>query len=157
MKKTISFLLALILISSLMLVAYAHPGNADWRGGHIDHSTGGYHYHHGYSAHQHKDMDGDGILDCPYNFEKRENQSSGSSYKSYRSLPSHTPAPTSKPLSFSYVADLIFSVLLAFGGFYLIFVGPVISLIKKRRQERKRAENIEKRLREERLKREQKD
>lgn len=39
---------------------YAHSGGTDWRGGHNDNSTGGYHYHHGYPEHQHSN----GI--CPY-------------------------------------------------------------------------------------------
>lgn len=51
---------------TLSFTAYAHPGRTDANGGHTDHSTGEYHYHHGYSAHQHSDTDGDGILDCPY-------------------------------------------------------------------------------------------
>lgn len=40
---------------------YTHPGRTDSNGGHYDHDTGGYHYHHGYPAHQHPG----GI--CPYN------------------------------------------------------------------------------------------
>lgn len=43
------------MISSLIfsVVSYAHPGNTDSNGGHYNHSTGEYHYHHGHSAHQH--------------------------------------------------------------------------------------------------------
>ena len=40
--------------------ASAHPGHTDAAGGHWDSSTGEYHYHHGYPAHQHEN----GI--CPY-------------------------------------------------------------------------------------------
>ena len=43
--------------------ASAHPGNTDENGGHLNYSTGEYHYHHGYPAHQHAD----GI--CPYEAE----------------------------------------------------------------------------------------
>ena len=39
---------------------YAHPGNTDAYGGHIDWTTGEYHYHHGYPAHYHTDSV------CPY-------------------------------------------------------------------------------------------
>ena len=39
---------------------YAHPGRTDEYGGHYNHSTGEYHYHHGESAHQHPN----GV--CPY-------------------------------------------------------------------------------------------
>lgn len=53
--------------------AYAHPGATDANGGHYDHSTGEYHYHHGYPAHQHPDGR------CPYNYKDRTGQNSGSS------------------------------------------------------------------------------
>lgn len=63
---------------------YAHPGKTDSDGGHFDSNTGEYHYHHGYPAHEHRDIDGDGILDCPYAFidntnHDTENYHSGSS------------------------------------------------------------------------------
>lgn len=45
----------------LLIPTSAHSGGTDSSGGHTDHSTGEYHYHHGYSAHQHID----GV--CPYN------------------------------------------------------------------------------------------
>jgi hypothetical protein len=59
----------------LSFAAIAHPGKTDSNGGHIDHSTGQYHYHHGYPAHQHSDMDGDGYLDCPYLFDDQTGSS----------------------------------------------------------------------------------
>ena len=40
-----------------------HSGRTDGDGGHYNHDTGEYHYHHGYSAHQHYD----GV--CPYDEE----------------------------------------------------------------------------------------
>ena len=63
--------LALIVVVALVfsINAYAHKGGTDSSGGHTDHSTGDYHYHHGQPAHDHYDMDGDGDLDCPYSFE----------------------------------------------------------------------------------------
>lgn len=64
-------LLAPVLFLCLSVVASAHPGKTDSDGGHTDHSTGEYHYHHGYSAHQHSDVDGDGVLDCPYLFDDK--------------------------------------------------------------------------------------
>lgn len=72
--KKIAVLIASIfcLISLLVTKAFAHPGGTDSRGGHTNHSTGEYHYHHGYSAHDHRDMDGDGTLDCPYEFNDKE-------------------------------------------------------------------------------------
>lgn len=76
MRKIFIFFL---LVSLLALPIHAHPGNTDANGGHYDRSTGGYHYHHGYSAHQHYDMDGDGVIDCPYNFVDKTWQNAGSS------------------------------------------------------------------------------
>lgn len=56
-KKIIA---VLALLSLLTPLASAHPGHTDAAGGHRDNSTGEYHYHHGYPAHQHEN----GI--CPY-------------------------------------------------------------------------------------------
>lgn len=61
-------LILFILLSVFSHPVSAHRGGTDGSGGHIDHSTGEYHYHHGYDAHQHYDMDGNGTIDCPYNF-----------------------------------------------------------------------------------------
>lgn len=72
-----SILLLLVVLSSITLIVSAHPGRTDGNGGHTDHSTGEYHYHHGYSAHDHYDMDGDGKLDCPYDFKDNTGYSSG--------------------------------------------------------------------------------
>ena len=46
MKRTFLFLFDIILLLSLVaLPAFAHPGRTDQYGGHMDHSTGEYHYH----------------------------------------------------------------------------------------------------------------
>ena len=62
---------ALFVCLSLSLIVSAHPGRTDSSGGHTNHTTGEYHFHHGYPEHQHYDFDGDGILDCPLNVEER--------------------------------------------------------------------------------------
>ena len=61
MKKLQPFV-ALLFAAVLLLsvVAFAHPGNTDSKGGHHDGSS--YHYHHGYPPHQH-------INGCPYDFD----------------------------------------------------------------------------------------
>ncbi len=46
-------LLALLLLL-LPACALASPGDTDANGGHYEHATGLYHYHHGYPAHQHE-------------------------------------------------------------------------------------------------------
>lgn len=51
--------------------ALAHGGKTDSKGGHTDRSTGEYHYHHGYSAHQHPN----GV--CPYDFDDKTGEASG--------------------------------------------------------------------------------
>ncbi len=57
MKKTIRALTAVLafvaLASLLITVCYAHSGRTDSKGGHYDRKNGGYHYHHGYPAHDH--------------------------------------------------------------------------------------------------------
>lgn len=81
MKKIILFVcFTACLIALISPVALAHPGKTDSQGGHTDHSTGEYHFHHGYSAHDHYDMDGDGVVDCPYNFDDQTNHDGGGGY-----------------------------------------------------------------------------
>ena len=67
------WILPITLIPVISFSVYAHPGRTDSRGGHYNRSTGEYHYHHGYPAHQHPN----GV--CPYDFNDRTGQSSGSS------------------------------------------------------------------------------
>ena len=58
------------MICSLTL---AHSGRTDGKGGHYNRSTGEYHYHHGYPAHDHEN----GI--CPYSYNSKTNSSSSNS------------------------------------------------------------------------------
>lgn len=59
-KRLLAFL-AMILCAVLFAVSvFAHSGGTDDQGGHYDHDTGEYHFHHGYPAHQHYDGQ------CPY-------------------------------------------------------------------------------------------
>ena len=83
-------LIVLIVVCSLGLLF--HPGRTDEDGGHTDHSTGEYHYHHGYPAHQHPNGK------CPYEDQEPiyTHHNSGSS-KSFTPTPTYasTPVPTS--------------------------------------------------------------
>ncbi len=72
MKKTIPLFTLLIIIAFSSMV-YAHPGKTDENGGHYDRSTGEYHYHHGYPAHQHAG----GV--CPYDFDDNTKHSESKS------------------------------------------------------------------------------
>lgn len=95
MKKFLfSLVLIAALICSLTLAAKAHPGGTDGKGGHTKSSTGEYHYHHGYSAHDHYDMDGDGIDDCPYDFKDNTNRDNARSTEGAETVSdiSHTAA-----------------------------------------------------------------
>ena len=69
-RKFVSFLLVVLLVFSLPLISFAHSGNTDSKGGHHDNISGGYHYHHGYPAHQHEN----GV--CPYSSIDRPSVSS---------------------------------------------------------------------------------
>lgn len=77
MKKRISLfaIFAAIVFALSPIQAHAHPGKTDSAGGHQDRSTGSYHFHHGYSAHDHYDINGDGNPDCPYDFKNNEKKS----------------------------------------------------------------------------------
>ncbi len=68
MKKTTSLILTIIIcFLSFSLSVFGHSGRTDSEGGHWNHSTGTYHWHHGKPAHQHEDRDGDGYKEwCPY-------------------------------------------------------------------------------------------
>lgn len=72
MKTGIVRCFALVVASVVLCtVVCAHSGGTDSQGGHYNRSTGQYHYHHGYPAHQHTG----GV--CPYNFDDKTGQSSG--------------------------------------------------------------------------------
>ena len=78
MKKILKLLIAaVLLISSVTIMAYAHSGGTDANGGHYDKSTGEYHYHHGYPAHKHTGGR------CPYDY--YDNTDSGNGYSSSNS------------------------------------------------------------------------
>lgn len=77
-RTLVMLAISLCIISSSTFTASAHSGRTDGAGGHTDHDTGEYHYHHGYPAHDHYDMDGDGVDDCPYDFDDKTSQNSGS-------------------------------------------------------------------------------
>lgn len=80
MKRLCVMLVVLMAVISLLPVtAMAHPGKTDANGGHYDREAGEYHYHHGYPAHQHTDLNGDGVKDCPYNFDDQTDHSSRNS------------------------------------------------------------------------------
>ena len=133
----------------LPVTARFHPGSTDSKGGHNDHSTGEYHYHHGYPAHQHEDLDGDGVLDCPYDFKDKTGQNSGglsngtsgNTTRGGYEYPKPTPSarPSSEKLfdSFWDIISYIFQCLFAL-GILSMFVLPIVCEIKKKKAEKTR-------------------
>ena len=130
MKKRILLILALLL--ALCTTAIAHPGRTDDRGGHFDHDTGQYHYHHGYEAHQHTGGT------CPFDFDDRTGENSGSS-SSGGSSSSDTSSPPSSSEKKNYTWNKIFEIMGAILSIifapimlfccFLFFVVPILLLI----------------------------
>ena len=95
MKKAFKISLILMLIVVIILgscvAVFAHPGKTDSDGGHFDRSTGEYHYHHGYPAHQHKNGT------CPYDFDNNEKSTESHNYGyDYESIRDKYATATSK-------------------------------------------------------------
>ena len=67
-KRIASVILIFLLAFGSISPVMGHSGGTDSNGGHYDHSTGEYHYHHGMPAHQHNE---DGS--CPYDEPEEEN------------------------------------------------------------------------------------
>lgn len=107
MKKTILFLVLIL----LMPIAFAHSGRTDSKGGHYNRSTGEYHYHHGYPAH---DICG---INCPY--------------KKSTVISTNTSSKSSK----SEVADEYYNVIILslFLGYFFRFIIllPLLLIDKK--------------------------
>lgn len=73
MRRILVLTLSMIIILVMCVSSAAHSGRTDENGGHRNSSTGEYHYHHGYPAHQHEN----GIR--PYDYDDKTGVNSGSS------------------------------------------------------------------------------
>jgi hypothetical protein len=69
--------ISILIISLAASFTLLHGGRTDADGGHYVGGSDEYHYHHGYPAHDHYDIDGDGIADCPYNFDDQTDHKNG--------------------------------------------------------------------------------
>lgn len=109
--------------------AIAHPGRTDSHGGHYDSSTGEYHYHHGYPAHQHEN----GI--CPYNFNDKTDHSSSSHSSNKSSVKGSSNTNHSKSRQWT-TWELFFIVIGSSIGFYFIIIlyGVAISSIESAKE-----------------------
>lgn len=145
-KQLLAFLLAFLLLLSPTVLA--HSGKTDANGGHYDRSTGEYHYHHGYPAHQHYDMDGDGVADCPYDFDDKTDHSSrsdsGSSYdvqSTPRPSPQKSDDSKTKHISTGEIVVLaIFAPIaipLALMYAFMLIGDPILALIDRIKEKRK--------------------
>lgn len=127
------FLLAFAMMICLTLPASAHKGRTDANGGHYDHSTGEYHYHHGYPAHQHANGT------CPYNFDDRTEWNSGGT--SSGSSKSSTPAKSNSSgdgSSEHLQLPLKVKLILAGSGTIAVSLLLLTSHLRKVREEKER-------------------
>lgn len=72
-KRFFTLVCLVLCAFTLAVISFAHPGGTDGSGGHYNHDTGEYHYHHGYPEHQHED----GV--CPYLYNDNTDHNSHSS------------------------------------------------------------------------------
>lgn len=144
-KLNILYILIILIVVLSCISTYAHSGGTDSKGGHWDSSTGEYHYHHGYSAHDHYDIDGDGKKDCPYNFKNNEKDQSSPS-QSIQQLPDDK---SSKRSIGSWIELILFSLIITVCSilcFGYIIVGiiniPISFLFRKIFKTKDSNENI---------------
>lgn len=132
-------MLVLLLLILFVVPVIAHPGRTDSNGGHYNRSTGEYHYHHGYSAHQHPNGE------CPYNFKDKTNSDSSSnksndnynynaSYPTLKSTIQYTTQPTIQKTSAigtikNYITEKPYSAALLFLAI-LILIAIAIYILK---------------------------
>lgn len=67
LKKLFYTALLIFLMSLFSFSTFAHSGGTDSFGGHYNHATGSYHYHHGYPAHLHPNGE------CSYELKEKIN------------------------------------------------------------------------------------
>jgi hypothetical protein len=94
MRRFCVFLVVLVAIMSCC--AYAHPGRTDSQGGHTNHETGEYHFHHGYPAHQHPNGE------CPYETPTPKPKPTPTRKPTSTPRPKPTIEPTAKPTPYKY-------------------------------------------------------
>lgn len=121
--KKLSFIVVLFfLIISCSTTLYAHPGGTDSNGGHYNRSTGEYHYHHGYSAHQHPG----GV--CPYDAGSNDSDDSKSNSISSNVSKQENSISKNSSSNSSNVPDISFYEDFSTGMVILVFVITTICL-----------------------------
>ena len=144
-------LIAAMICAMISLSASAHSGRTDSDGGHTVSATGEYHWHHGYPAHQHEDLDGDGIYEyCPYSFVDATDHSSGSSNSNSGNTASDKPEVITKEVVVekAYVPEWIWWTIVAM----VIAIITLFVLLRKKsnevQHERRKSESDRKKYRE---------
>jgi len=126
MKRFLAFFLCFLLL--VPVVAFAHPGNTDSRGGHFDRDTGEYHFHHGYPAHQHRNGQ------CPYDHDDRTGERSGSgSSGSTSSSGSYSSGGRGSRNFFKEVGTFLLKLVffaVAAGYVYVMLIGANLSSLR---------------------------
>lgn len=113
MKRIVIALIVIgLLLCSITIITLAHPGKTDSQGGHTDHSTGEYHYHHGYPAHQHT------YGRCPYDYDNAEDDETSLEHGKGTSY--HSDTQTGNTRDTGDVLRVVIAVILA-----LICVAPL--------------------------------
>lgn len=126
MKKII--IIATLLLCCFSVLTYAHSGGTDGSGGHYDHGTGEYHYHHGYPAHQHTN----GM--CPYDFDDRADHDGD--YSSNSRFPKANNTNTSSGNQKSTL-EKFFDVIMVLAFWYIVLPLCIHLLVKLFRPKQK--------------------
>ena len=124
MKKVFALSFSVIFILSLVVICFAHPGRTDSDGGHYNRDTGEYHYHHGYSAHQHD------YGECPYETTKLRLETDPPTTKEYTYTTEAETEKATKENNFSFIKDFVVPVIKwLFGIIFVIFIICMIPVI----------------------------
>ena len=130
--RLLKLLCCMALCLYLAVTAFAHSGKTDSKGGHTNHYTGDYHYHHGYPAHQHTDTNGDGILDCPYKFVDKTDSSSDTTKPAVVEIsPKEKTKETRSTADYIFIAGLIILGLIFLKGCVACIVDEIKQKFKK--------------------------
>lgn len=123
-KRIIGITVLTTVLLSFSIATYAHSGDTDSAGGHYDHSTGVYHYHHGKPAHQHIN----GV--CPYEKNTKTNSIAESTtlvsadtitvQNTTRKNTETSKSSVQSPLIFSSLITAAAFAAIIFGGMWLI-------------------------------------
>lgn len=130
------FLCAILAIALFTVPSFAHSGRTDEFGGHYDHSTGEYHYHHGYQAHQHEN----GV--CPYDFDDQTNHgNSGTTGSSTTRKRVTTTVQEEKPKIDPITKACIVTAI-------VVVLGSIVAILVLRHRKRVKEERIARQLEE---------